>query len=126
MQEKPFDFNLVKVVIKKGNQGEDKEILLDKKWTYENIRHFRPVIEGVTNDEGIEITLTCNLEAFQFIVEFLKTTEFSPRERLVEKVTYENCLNILVTADFLKLENVYDHIWYDYFKENFVNVIDNC
>ena len=35
-------------------------------------------------------------------------------------------MNILVTADFLKLENVYDHIWYDYFKENFVNVIDNC
>ena len=126
MQEKPFDFNLVKVVIKKGDKGEDKEILLNKKWTYDNIKHFRPVIEGVTNDEGIEITLTCNLEAFQFIVEYLKAEEDSPREKLFDKVNFENCLNILVTADFLKLDVVYDAIWYDYFEANFANVIDKC
>ena len=117
---------MVKVVIKKGDNGKDKEILLEKKWTYDNIKHFRPVIEGVTNDEGIEITLTCNLEAFEFIVEFLKTTEYSPRERLLSKLNNENCLNVLVTADFLKLQYVYDTIWYDYFAHNFVDVIDNC
>lgn len=38
--------------------------MLDKKWTLENIEHFKPVIENVSDDEGIEITLTCNLEAF--------------------------------------------------------------
>ena len=70
--------------------------------------------------------MTCNLEAFEFIVEYLKTTEFSPRDKLYDKINYENCLNILVTADFLKLELVYDAIWYNYFEDNFVNVIDNC
>ena len=74
------------------------------------------MIEGVTNEEGLEITLTCNLEAFEFIVEFLKETDESPRDKLMEKVTYENCLNILVTADFLKLDSVYTEIWYFYFK----------
>ena len=65
MEQKPFDFAKVKVIIKRSKQqGGDKEIFLDKKWTLDNIEHFRPVIEGVSDDEGIEITLTCNLEAF--------------------------------------------------------------
>ena len=54
---------------------EDAVIMLDKKWTLENIEHFRPVIEGVSDEEGIEITLTCNLEAFQFIIRFLEETD---------------------------------------------------
>ena len=70
MDKKPFDFQKVRVIIKRGALG-DKEILLDKKWTYDTISHFRPVIEGVSDDEGIEITLTCNLEAFEFIIKYL-------------------------------------------------------
>ena len=46
--------------------------MLDKQWTRENIPHFRSVVDGVTDKEGIEITLTCNLEAFKFIVDYLK------------------------------------------------------
>ena len=69
--KQPFDFQKVKVLIKQGKQG-DQEILLDKQWTLEHIEHFRPVIEGVTDDEGIEITLTCNLEAFNFIIKYLQ------------------------------------------------------
>ncbi len=51
------------MIIKRGKLG-DTEIMLDKKWTLDNIEHFKPVIDGVSDDEGIEITLTCNLEAF--------------------------------------------------------------
>ena len=54
----------------------DFEIMLDKKWTLENIEHFKPVIDGVTDEEGIEITLTCNLEAFQYIIRFLKESDY--------------------------------------------------
>ena len=54
----------MKVIIKRGNKQEDAIVYLDKKWTLDNIEHFRPVIDGVSDEEGIEITLTCNLEAF--------------------------------------------------------------
>ena len=69
--KQPFDFQKVKVLIKQGKQG-DHEILLDKQWTLKHIEHFKPVIEGVTDDEGIGITLTCNLEAFNFIIKYLQ------------------------------------------------------
>ena len=59
------------MLIKQGKQG-DHEILLDKQWTLTHIEHFKPVIEGVTDEEGIEITLTCNLEAFNFIIKYLQ------------------------------------------------------
>ena len=75
MQKKPFDFQKVKIIIKRGSLG-DFEIMLDKKWTLENIQHFKPVIDGVTDEEGIEITLTCNLEAFQYIIRFLKESDY--------------------------------------------------
>jgi hypothetical protein len=41
-------------------------------------------------------------------------------------VTLANCLNILVTADFLKLEAVYDAVWNFFFKLNFVEVVNSC
>ena len=44
----------------------------------------------------------------------------------MESVTHENCLNIIVTADFLKLPEVYARIWDDYFEPNFVDIIDRC
>ena len=70
-QKQPFDFAKVKVIIKRSKPADDYIIFLDKKWTLDNIEHFRPVIDGVSDEEGIEITLTCNLEAFQYIIRFL-------------------------------------------------------
>lgn len=87
MDQKPFDFQKVKVIIKRGKL-EDKEILLDKKWTLENIEHFKPVIEGVSDDEGIEITLTCNLEAFQYIVRFLQETDYDKKCEMVNELNH--------------------------------------
>lgn len=43
-----------------------------------------------------------------------------------EKVTLENCLNILVTAEFLKLSEVYEAVWKCYFKLNFILIINGC
>ena len=86
-----------------------------KKWTLANIEHFRPVIEGVSDDEGIEITLTCNLEAFKFIIAFLAEMDYDTKANMINQITHANVLNIMVTADFLKLENIYNMCWYDYF-----------
>lgn len=47
MDEKPFDFENIKIVIKRVKQ-ENTTILLNRKWTLENLEHFRPVIEGVS------------------------------------------------------------------------------
>ena len=51
------------MIVKRGRL-DDAIVYLDKKWALENLEHFRPVIVGVGDEEGIEITLTCNLEAF--------------------------------------------------------------
>lgn len=89
---------------------------MDKKWTYDNIAHFRPVIEGVSDEEGIEITLTCNLEAFKFVISYLQAPEADDQEKLIEEeLTNANVLNVLVTADFLKLDHVFDIVWREYF-----------
>ena len=123
MQKKPFDFQKVKIIIKRGKDS-DFEIMLDKKWTLENIEHFRPVIDGVTDEEGIEITLTCNLEAFQYIIRYLKEADYDTRCEMVSEINHENVLNIMVTADFLKLEKVYEMAWQDYFVPKFNSIID--
>ena len=46
--------------------------MLEKKWTHTNIPHFKPVIEGVSDKEGIEISLSCNLNAFEWIISHLR------------------------------------------------------
>ena len=125
MDQKPFDFQKVKVIIKRGKLP-DKEIMLDKKWTLDNIEHFKPVIEGVSDEEGIEITLTCNLEAFQFIIKFLQETDYYKRCDMMVEINHGNVLNILVTADFLKLENIYEMTWQDYFEPKFNSIVDEC
>ena len=85
--EKPFDFAMVKVVIKRST-GEDKAIYLEKKWTIENLEHFKSVVEGVGEEEGIEITLTCNLDAFEFIVKFLQEIDYDKKCAIVDKITH--------------------------------------
>lgn len=80
-------------------------MLLDRKWARENIPHFKPVIDACGENEGIEISLTCNADAFHFLIDFLKeTTEQERIELVLSRVTTSNCLNMLVTAEFLKLE----------------------
>jgi hypothetical protein len=71
LDRRPFDFAKVKVILKKGATPVE-EIYLDRQWTFDHIPHFRPVIEGVKKSEGIEITLTCNKDAFKFAIAFLK------------------------------------------------------
>lgn len=126
VRSKVFDFSKVRVVIKRP--GKDDEVkMLDKMWTRDNIPHFRKVIDEVKTEEGIEITLTCNLDAFDFAVDYLRVqTEQQRHEMVFDRVTLENCLNHLVTADFLKLREVYDTIWQLFFKPNFLDVINGC
>ena len=44
----------------------------------------------------------------------------------MEEVNHDNCLNIIVTADFLKLPDVYSNIWDSYFEPNFCEIINKC
>ena len=84
------------------------------------------MIDGVTDDEGIEITLTCNLEAFQFIIKFLEEQDYQKKCEMTDEINHDNVLNIMVTADFLKLEHVYEMAWEDYFIPQFTSIIDSC
>jgi hypothetical protein len=59
---------MIRVIIKKSEDTVLKTVMLDKTWTHKYIPHFRPVIEGVSNTEGIEISLSCNLVAFEWII----------------------------------------------------------
>lgn len=125
LDRKPFDFTKVKIIVKRGKLG-DTEIFLDKKWTLDNLEHFKPVIEGVGDEEGIEITLTCNLEAFQFIIRFMQELDYDKKCAMTEEINHASVLNIMVTADFLKLESIYEMAWSDYFFPKFNSIIDEC
>ena len=59
--------------------------------------------------------MTCNLEAFEFIVRYLKNNEIVDEENLLNEINHQNVLNIMVTADFLKLEDIYYMVWNRYF-----------
>ena len=43
---------------------------------------------------------------------------------MVNEINHENVLNIMVTADFLKLESIYETAWQDYFVPKFNSIID--
>ena len=45
---------------------------------------------------------------------------------MINQIKHNNVLNILVTADFLKLDHVYEMVWDDYFRPNFSSIIDLC
>lgn len=70
----PFDFKYLKVLIKKAKEEEVKEVFIDRKWVIKNnnIPHFANVIKGVDKNEGVEITMNCNHEAFTWIIDFVK------------------------------------------------------
>ena len=84
------------------------------------------MIQGVSDDEGIEITLTCNLEAFKFIIRYLEETNLDKRSEIAQEINHSNVLNIMVTADFLKLDHIYEMVWSDYFWPKFNSIIDEC
>ena len=81
------------------------------------IPHFANVIKTVGPNEGVEITMNCNSEAFDWIIDLAKIkSNFSEEpnfEPLTEKeiksemnqkfslLDDENCLNKLVTSHFL-------------------------
>ena len=93
---------MIKVIIKRGSDEIRDKIMLDRNWAREHIAHFRPVIDNVAADEGIEITLTCNLEAFRFSIDYLQADE-DGRDRLVQSIPLTTVINVLVTTDFLRL-----------------------
>lgn len=124
VHEKPFDFNKIKVIIKR--KEDDKIIYLDKKWTLVNITHFKPLIDSVSEEEGIEITLTCNYEAFLYIIKYLQETNEDKQSDILGEITHQSILNILVTAEFLKLEFIYELAWREYFEPQFVAIINAC
>ena len=45
---------------------------------------------------------------------------------MTDEINHDNVLNIMVTADFLKLEHVYEMAWEDYFIPQFTSIIDSC
>lgn len=90
-------------MIKRPKQDENETIFLDRQWAKDNIPHFTGVITNVNKTEGIEITLTCNLEAFKFAIKYLeiKSDPVALKDLIDEKVTSSNCLSLMVTCEFL-------------------------
>ena len=82
--EKPFDFSNIKIILKKGKSDTtEQSILLPREWAFDNIPHFRGVISSVKDNEGIEITLSCNPDAFHFSVEYLKLKSEEEKNQLI-------------------------------------------
>lgn len=156
MAKKPFDFNTIKILIRKHNDKEAKEVLLDRKWVVKNnnIPHFANVVKKVGKHEGVEITMSCNFAAFTWIIDFVKIQskhddEIEERQasasglakaqrqiikdememkqfQKLDEINEENCLNVLVTCCFLQLNWVYQMVWDNYLKFNFCQVINSC
>jgi hypothetical protein len=93
------------VVIKRPKQDDSEIIFLDREWARAQIPHFTQVINNVNKQEGIEITLTCNLEAFKFAILYLESMH--DKELLAKvmlgRVSETNCLSLMVTCEFLQL-----------------------
>ena len=122
----PFDFNKIKVVVKRSKDKVPDIIFLDRVWARQEIPHFRPVIDSVKQGEGIEITLTCNLEAFNFIIEYLEAHESNHDWLISERVNAGNCLSVMVTAEFLQLRSIAHRVTKQTFIPNFEDIINTC
>lgn len=115
-------------MIRRPKQDECETIFLDRKWAKEKIPHFTGVISNVSNTEGIEITLTCNLDAFKFAIKYLEAEHDADllKEVMEENVTLSNCLSLMVTCEFLQLRYVTQHISRKKFVPRFVDIINSC
>jgi hypothetical protein len=77
-KSKPFDFDFIKILLSdkssKDNKAVVKEVMLSRTWLEKTraIPHFNDVISKVENSEGIEITMNCNTQAFEWIIETTK------------------------------------------------------
>ena len=75
-KEKPFNFEYIKVILndKSGGDKGKKEVLLPRSWIEATnaVPHFTKVIRNVNSSEGIEITMNCNTQAFEWIIEVTK------------------------------------------------------
>lgn len=49
-------------------------MFIDRKWVQKNnnVPHFANVIKNVDRNEGVEITMNCNADAFSWIMDFVK------------------------------------------------------
>ena len=64
------------------------------------------------DDEGVEITINCNIDSFRWIIEYLQNDDL---ETQIAKVDDVNCLNLVVSSLFLGLEDLYKKLWRMYF-----------
>jgi hypothetical protein len=96
----------------------------------------------VSDREGIEISLSCNLNAFEWIISHLSKNNPKPGEERakseegvelqsddevpLENINEQNCMNILQTLEFLKLRNIYEQIWSDFLSPDFADIINKC
>src|SRR5690606_28756396 len=98
-----FDPSYVKLKLKAGvHDIVDKEVSLKKTWLKENIPHIGQVISDVKDDEGVEITINCNVEAFEWIIAYLQNDKDDYGD-LFLKINDANYLNLLVSSCFLGL-----------------------
>ena len=71
-KDTPFDFKNIKILMKKSGTSKEppQEVFLERQWIkkYNAIPHFANVIKGVDDGEGVEITMNCNIAAFQWII----------------------------------------------------------
>ena len=70
------------------------------------IPHFFNVVKNVNKNEGVEITMNCNPDAFDWIIEVVKIKTKYPDvkgsiDQKFEEINANNCLNKLVTSYFL-------------------------
>lgn len=87
----PFDFNFIKILIKRGNSDKDKkEVFLDRHWVQKNnnVPHFANVIKNVDGGEGVEITMNCNKAAFTWLMDFVRIKSNAADH--MEQVVQEN------------------------------------
>ena len=131
-----FDTRFIKVLLKTTSTQEkdqkSKEVFLLRSWIQQGniIPHFANVIKGVGPKEGVEITMNCNVEAFEWIIDLVKVkTNFrsgeeenlSPCKTEIEvegkikgmlyQINTDNCLNKLVTSHFLQIWWIYEAVW---------------
>tara|TARA_B110000285_G_C14992673_1_gene547135 strand:+ start:406 stop:714 length:309 start_codon:yes stop_codon:yes gene_type:complete len=75
--QEDFNYKFIKVLLKTTNKEYPtgiREILLPRAWIQKKnmIPHFANVTRSVGENEGVEITMNCNEEAFDWIIEVVK------------------------------------------------------
>lgn len=115
-------------------------MLLPREWIEKSnaIPHFTKVIKNVQHSEGIEITMNCNTQAFEWIVEVTKIKHNQLDTHLNEEqitqmlnnkfneVANSNCLNKMVTSYFLEVTWIYTRIFTEIMLKEFSDIINQC